>query len=399
MSRDSVKLGLDNGGGGSNAGAPTLTTPTLTPTTLRNIEQMFEDRDPHEPPPAHVNAAGFVPPIISPSAGSTYISLLSSVSGLSSLNTPSSEVAGVSLPDLISPSLAEIIPIPDITNGRANGNNKIPKPPLLIQNITSPLPVSSSAVTSSLSSPPSLPALVEKITSLPPDKLAALQTPVPPLVLKSNNAISQPADLTISVRPQSLPEKKERPPSLNLGPIINGNVINKKMERLDNILKSVATSSTKVSVASAMVLPNGDTHAGIIKQEPLTVEVTSEAAPRRARSVSGPSRKPSLALLQQPVLDYDIGLSGAHNNGGHPEAEDDRRKQRRERNKEAAARCRKRRLDLTCTLQTEVDQWEDKVKSLKEELSQLETQKKGLEAILRKCNSARCKVVKAEVDK
>ena len=43
-----------------------------------------------------------------------------------------------------------------------------------------------------------------------------------------------------------------------------------------------------------------------------------------------------------------------------------------------------------------MDQWEDKVKSLKEELSQLETQKKGLEAILRKCNSAKCKVVKAE---
>ena len=187
------------------------------------------------------------------------------------------------------------------------------------------------------------------------------------------------------------------------------------MERLDNILKSVATSSTKVSVASAMILPNGDTKAGIIKQEPLTVEVTSEAAPGRARSVSGPSRKPSLPSLQQPVLDYDRGLGGGHNNGGHLEAEDDRRKQRRERNKEAAARCRKRRLDLTCTLQvrtfiaelntftkifaqTEVDQWEDKVKSLKEELSQLETQKKGLEAILRKCNSAKCKVVKAEGD-
>jgi len=391
MSRDSVKLGLDNGGGGSNAGAPTLTTPTLTPTTLRNIEQMFADRDPHEPPPAHVNAAGFVPPIISPSAGSTYISLLSSVSGLTSgLSTPSSEVAGVSLPDLISPSLAEIIPIPDITNGRANGNNKIPKPPLLIQNITSPLPVSSSTVSSSLSSPPSLPALVQKITSLPPEKLAALQSPVPPLVLKSSNAISQPADLTISVRPQNLAEKKERPPSLNLGPIINGNVINKKMERLDNILKSVATSSTKVSVASAVVLPNGDTKAGVIKQEPLTVEVTSEAAKERARSLSGPGRKPSLAG-HQPSWDHD--------DGGPQEGEEDRRKQRRERNKEAAARCRKRRLDLTCTLQSEVDQWEDKVKSLKEELSQLETQKKGLEAILRKCNSGKCKVVKEEGDK
>ena len=59
MSRETT-----GGGGGSNAGAPTLTTPTLTPTTLRNIEQMFADRDPHEPPPHHENAAGFVPPII-----------------------------------------------------------------------------------------------------------------------------------------------------------------------------------------------------------------------------------------------------------------------------------------------------------------------------------------------
>ena len=84
MSRDSLRLGLEAGGGvlpgppdlipvttiscghggGSNAGAPTLTTPTLTPTTLRNIEQMFADRDPHEPPPHHANAAGFAPPII-----------------------------------------------------------------------------------------------------------------------------------------------------------------------------------------------------------------------------------------------------------------------------------------------------------------------------------------------
>ena len=63
MSRDNMKLSLESGSG-SNAGAPTLTTPTLTPTTLRNIEQMFADRDPHEPPPHHVNAAGFVPPII-----------------------------------------------------------------------------------------------------------------------------------------------------------------------------------------------------------------------------------------------------------------------------------------------------------------------------------------------
>ena len=81
MSRESLAVGLEAGGGvlpgphttdllhnpattGSNGGAPTLTTPTLTPTTLRNIEQMFADRDPHEPPLHHENAAGFVPPII-----------------------------------------------------------------------------------------------------------------------------------------------------------------------------------------------------------------------------------------------------------------------------------------------------------------------------------------------
>ena len=86
MSRDTLRLGLEAGGGvlpgppdlipvsstigcghggsGSNAGAPTLTTPTLTPTTLRNIEQMFEESDPHEPPTDHANAAGFAPPII-----------------------------------------------------------------------------------------------------------------------------------------------------------------------------------------------------------------------------------------------------------------------------------------------------------------------------------------------
>ena len=70
--------GSNNGeviGGASNlrldcssaAGAPTLTTPTLTPTTLRNIEQMFleaSDGNSLEQPIVHENAAHFVPPPI-----------------------------------------------------------------------------------------------------------------------------------------------------------------------------------------------------------------------------------------------------------------------------------------------------------------------------------------------
>ena len=76
-----------------------------------------------------------------------------------------------------------------------------------------------------------------------------------------------------------------------------------------------------------------------------------------------------------------------------PDDGSDKKKLRRERNKQAAARCRKRRLDLTCNLQEEVDSWEERVRSLKEELSELETQKRGLEAILRR-HSSDCKIVK-----
>merc|ERR1719319_922904 len=76
---------------------------------------------------------------------------------------------------------------------------------------------------------------------------------------------------------------------------------------------------------------------------------------------------------------------------GIPPEEELKRVQRRERNKQAAARCRKRRLDQTCTLQVEVDGWEEKRRSLKEEIQQLETQKKGLEMVLG-CHHGACKV-------
>ena len=65
--------GSDMGGGGNGSMAggssvPTLTTPTLTPTTLRNIEQMFMDSDPcldNGSSSHHANAARFEPPPIS----------------------------------------------------------------------------------------------------------------------------------------------------------------------------------------------------------------------------------------------------------------------------------------------------------------------------------------------
>merc|ERR1712038_1422704 len=51
--------------------------------------------------------------------------------------------------------------------------------------------------------------------------------------------------------------------------------------------------------------------------------------------------------------------------------EEERRRMRRERNKLAAARCRKRRVDQTETLQEEVNLWEGKKKALQEQKNQL----------------------------
>lgn len=58
---------------GLNSGIPTRTTPTLTPTTLRNIEQTFlELTSETAAPAAHTAQAGFVPPVIHPTAPLTH---------------------------------------------------------------------------------------------------------------------------------------------------------------------------------------------------------------------------------------------------------------------------------------------------------------------------------------
>ncbi|KAL4705753.1 hypothetical protein ACJJTC_018352 [Scirpophaga incertulas] len=62
--------------------------------------------------------------------------------------------------------------------------------------------------------------------------------------------------------------------------------------------------------------------------------------------------------------------------------EEERRKIRRERNKMAAARCRKRRLDHTNELQDETDKLEEKKRSLEEELRCLTSDREHLESVL-----------------
>lgn len=62
--------------------------------------------------------------------------------------------------------------------------------------------------------------------------------------------------------------------------------------------------------------------------------------------------------------------------------EEERRKVRRERNKMAAARCRKRRLDHTNELQDETDQLEEKKQCLQDEIRKLNSDREQLEAII-----------------
>merc|ERR1719177_29620 len=62
--------------------------------------------------------------------------------------------------------------------------------------------------------------------------------------------------------------------------------------------------------------------------------------------------------------------------------EEERRRMRRERNKLAAARCRKRRVDQTETLQDEMNMWESKKKALQEQIQQLQEAKTQLAFIL-----------------
>ena len=70
--------------------------------------------------------------------------------------------------------------------------------------------------------------------------------------------------------------------------------------------------------------------------------------------------------------------------------EEEKRRVRRERNKLAAARCRKRRVDQIESLQKDVDGWEEKKRLLQQEIASLEQQRAEFQFIL-DAHKATCK--------
>merc|ERR1711933_258258 len=62
--------------------------------------------------------------------------------------------------------------------------------------------------------------------------------------------------------------------------------------------------------------------------------------------------------------------------------EEEKRRMRRDRNRLAAAKCRKRRLDQIETLQVEVDGWERRNKKLEDEIAALKAEKDEMAFLL-----------------
>ncbi|NXC78826.1 FOS protein, partial [Anhinga anhinga] len=109
--------------------------------------------------------------------------------------------------------------------------------------------------------------------------------------------------------------------------------------------------------------------------------VVSSVAPSHGAHpyTSSPSPAYSRAVMKSAV-------SRAHNKRGKVEQmtpeEEEKRRIRRERNKQAAAKCRNRRRELTDTLQAETDILEDQKSNLQNDIANLLKEKERLEFIL-----------------
>ena len=138
-------------------------------------------------------------------------------------------------------------------------------------------------------------------------------------------------------------------------------------------------------------------------QENMSVDHVFPSATRRstrlanngsARVVITTSHKPSSPKSKSPAKPKRSGGRKPANSRADeslsPE-EEERVKVRRLRNKEAAARCRKRRVDLTNSLLKEVESHEAKKQLLEEEIQMLKGQKEELEFIL-EAHRAHCQL-------
>jgi len=425
-------------GGTSNVGVPTLTTPTLTPTTLRNIEQMFAESDPHEPPHDHVHAAGFVPPIISPTSGPAYPTTATGLNLSTDRPMTKDETMDLDLPRPPMPVLFRTNGVGESLNlSRPKSLNLGSQPELDSKptDLSVPRPQSLNLFSSSSSSnrPKTLPLLMQRPNSLQfvrrpvslevgddgsNDEPLNLESPVKFKQLlvaasESQNQLPQTRfngtgqlDKLESPRNGLLTLLPPKPESLQLS-YTNGSTPGlpaKNIEFLEKFLKAAAASSPMLNTPTSAMLLSPVKEMKYLSSTPTLLsppQLYSATELRAAASINQSTVEQHHLFRSTSPLGEKVSpppyrnrtSSQTQDEGPSGVGEDGKKLLRRERNKQAAARCRKRRMDLTMTLQEEVSGWEEKVRGLKEELLDLEAEKKGLESVLSR-HSGRCKVSK-----
>jgi len=119
---------------------------------------------------------------------------------------------------------------------------------------------------------------------------------------------------------------------------------------------------------------------------------SSSRVASRATAIVQPQRQVARkqAVVKRTPVKSRPGVKAMTDESSLSPEESDRLRVRRERNKAAAARCRKRRLDQISTLSDEVADHEDKKRMLEHTIAQLKAQKEELEYILSQ-HQAECK--------
>ncbi|XP_077591109.1 v-fos FBJ murine osteosarcoma viral oncogene homolog Ab [Stigmatopora nigra] len=139
---------------------------------------------------------------------------------------------------------------------------------------------------------------------------------------------------------------------------------------------------TDLSVSSSSFVPTVTAISSSPDLQWMVRPLVSSLAPshRNGAAVSGPS---PAYLGMSPKLSASRPHSNKRGRTEHISPEEEAKKKiRRERNKQAAAKCRNRRRELTDTLQAETDQLEDEKSKLQNDIANLLKEKEQLEFIL-----------------
>jgi len=121
-----------------------------------------------------------------------------------------------------------------------------------------------------------------------------------------------------------------------------------------------------------------------------TMQTRSSNRIRTPTAIVQPQMIRKQATVKRTPQKCRPGVKANHDESDLSPDEVERLRIRRERNKAAAARCRKRRMDTISTLEEEVQQHEDKKRILEETIAELRAEKMQLEYILSQ-HQAECK--------